>query len=78
LQYAGISFLPFIQAGIRISPYQYLLNKRLELAKELITEGDMSVTDIAAHCNFPDIFTFSKALKRRFGIAPQRLNVINV
>ena len=67
-------FRSFRQA-FGISPYQYILNKRLETAKELLIAGDMSVTDIAAHCNFPDIFTFSKAFKRRFAVAPSRLNV---
>ena len=60
-----------------ISPYQYLLNKRLELAKEMIIAGNMSVTAVAAHCNFPDIFTFSKAFKRQFNVAPSRLIVTN-
>jgi AraC family transcriptional regulator len=68
-------FRSFKQA-FRVSPYQYLLNKRLESAKELIIKGDMSITQIAAHCNFPDIFTFSKAFKRRFMVAPSQLNVI--
>lgn len=65
-------FRSFRQA-FGISPYQYILSKRLELAKELIAGGSMSVTDIAAHCNFPDIYTFSKAFKRRFNTAPSRL-----
>lgn len=62
-------FRSFKQA-FGISPYQYLLSKRLELAKELITRGDMSITHIAAHCNFTDLFTFSKAFKRKFKISP--------
>lgn len=57
-----------------ITPYQYLLNKRLELARELLLEARLSVTQIALHCNFPDIFTFSKAFKRRFGLSPSRLD----
>jgi AraC-like DNA-binding protein len=52
------------------SPYQYLLNKRLELAKELIITGNMTITDVAINCNFPDVFTFSKAFKRHFEISP--------
>jgi len=67
-------FRSFRQA-FGISPYQYLLNKRLELAKELIIADNMSITAIAAHCNFPDIFTFSKAFKRQFNVAPSRLIV---
>jgi AraC-like DNA-binding protein len=54
------------------SPYQYLLGKRLQLAKELIIAGHLSMTAIATHCNFPDIFTFSKAFKRQFEVAPSR------
>ncbi|MBC7949866.1 MAG: helix-turn-helix transcriptional regulator [Chitinophagaceae bacterium] len=53
-----------------ISPYQYLLKKRLDLAMTLIHSGTMSFTSIATHCNFPDVFTFSKAFKRKFHMAP--------
>ncbi|MDP4261994.1 MAG: AraC family transcriptional regulator [Bacteroidota bacterium] len=69
-------FRSFKQA-FGISPYQYLLNKRLGLAKELVLAGCLSITDIASHCNFPDVFTFSKAFKRQFGVAPSRFSGIN-
>jgi AraC-like DNA-binding protein len=52
------------------TPYQYILNKRLDLARDMIHSGQLSLTQVALHCNFPDIFTFSKAFKRRFGKAP--------
>src|SRR5262249_17475536 len=55
-----------------VTPYQYLLNKRLELAKDLIHAGNMSMTEIASVCNFPDVFTFSKAFKRQFKVALTR------
>jgi AraC family transcriptional regulator len=69
-------FRSFKQA-FGISPYQYLLNKRLEVAKELIKAGDMSITNIATYCNFPDIFTFSKAFKRQFNLAPSQFIAVN-
>jgi AraC-like DNA-binding protein len=65
-------FRSFKQA-FGITPYQYILQKRLDLSKELIQEGEMSVTTIATHCNFPDVFTFSKAFKRQFGVAPTKM-----
>ncbi|MES1221495.1 MAG: AraC family transcriptional regulator [Bacteroidota bacterium] len=65
-------FRSFKQA-YRITPYQYLLNKRLEFANELIKNEDDSITDISLQCNFPDLFTFSKAFKRRYGISPSLL-----
>jgi AraC family transcriptional regulator len=52
--------------------YQYILNKKLELARTMLQEKDASITAIASMCNFPDLFTFSKAFKRRFGIAPSQ------
>ena len=56
-----------------ITPYQYMLNRRLEFANGLIKRNEMSITEISLHCNFPDLFTFSKAFKRRYGVSPSRL-----
>ena len=58
------------------TPYQYILNKRLSFAEQLIRNGRMSITDISLHCNFPDLFTFSKAFKRQYGIAPSHLRPV--
>jgi AraC family transcriptional regulator len=55
------------------TPYQYILKKRLHHAKELLLKGEQSITNIALHCNFPDLFTFSKAFKRKFRISPSQL-----
>ncbi len=52
------------------SPYQYLLRKRLSLASELFAQQELSLTNIAAYCSFPDLFTFSKAFKKQFKMAP--------
>ncbi|MBL7741667.1 MAG: helix-turn-helix transcriptional regulator [Chitinophagaceae bacterium] len=62
-------FRSFKQA-FGVSPYQYLLGKRLELAKELMMTGEMTITQVALHCSFPDLFTFSKAFKRKFKLSP--------
>lgn len=53
-----------------ITPYQYLLKKRLEFSIELLKPGTMSLTKIATISGFPDIFTFSKAFKRNYEISP--------
>jgi AraC family transcriptional regulator len=53
-----------------ITPYQYLLNCRLNFAKELMHQQNQSLSSIALACNFPDLFTFSKAFKRQFGVSP--------
>jgi AraC family transcriptional regulator len=64
-------FRSFKQA-FGITTYQYILNKKLELARTLLQDKNVSVTTIASTCNFPDLFTFSKAFKRHFGISPSQ------
>jgi AraC family transcriptional regulator len=56
--------------AFRTTPYQYILDKKIALAKKLIQDKKMSFAEIAESCGFPDIFTFSKAFKRKCGSAP--------
>lgn len=62
-------FRSFRQA-FQSTPWQYILNKRLELARQLLQSGQLSVTQVAIDCNFPDVYTFSKAFKKHFSISP--------
>ena len=52
------------------SPHQYLLDLRLRHAQELLRRGYYEVADVALMCGFVDHPTFTKAFKRRFGLAP--------
>jgi AraC-like DNA-binding protein len=63
-------FYRSFREAFHTTPYQYILTKRLELSKQLLLAGNASVTEIALHCNFPDVYTFSKAFKRHFNISP--------
>jgi AraC family transcriptional regulator len=61
-------FRSFKQA-FGITPYRYMLNLRLEHSKQLL-EKHLSVKEIARHCGFADIFTYSKAFKRAYKLSP--------
>ena len=52
------------------SPHQYLLGLRLRHAQDLLRRGLYEVADVALMCGFADHPTFTKAFKRRFGLAP--------
>ena len=54
------------------SPKQYLGDYRLLQAKKLLTETDLTVSEIAASVGYPDPFAFSKFFSSRQGISPQR------
>ena len=52
-----------------IGPKDYLTRIRLENAKEMLARG-YSVAECAYMVGYPDAFSFSKAYKNRYGIAP--------
>lgn len=53
------------------SPIRYLINIRLEKAKQLLEEGYQgSVQEIAALVGYEDAYHFSKLFKKRYGITP--------
>src|SRR5579863_5477611 len=51
--------------AFRTTPYQYILDKKIALARELMQDENRGFAEIADSCGFPDIFTFSKAFKRK-------------
>lgn len=52
-------------------PIRYLINIRLERAKQLLEEGYQgSVQEIAASVGYEDAYHFSKLFKKRYGMTP--------
>ncbi len=58
------------RAAMGTPPYRYLLNRKMELAKQLLTETAMPVRDIAAYLSFEDEFYFSGLFRRKVGLSP--------
>jgi AraC family transcriptional regulator len=54
-----------------VSPYQYLLQRRIERAAELLSRREMSAREVAMVCGFADGASFSKAFKKVRGVAPK-------
>jgi AraC-like DNA-binding protein len=63
-------FYRSFKSAFGISPYRYLLNKRLEFAKELIQNQNAPIQIAASLSGFSDQFAFSKAFKARFKARP--------
>lgn len=53
-----------------VSPYEYIQIKRFKMAKNMLKNTAMSISDIAEKLNFYDIHYFSGCFKKRFGITP--------
>ncbi len=59
-------------AAYGLSPQQYLINVRLEKAKQLVESSDLNCTEIAYACGFSDSAQFSTMYKKCYGISPKR------
>jgi len=72
---AGMSeyhFYRVFKAVYRISPYQYVLKKRIDLAKTYLRRGNCTLSEVALQTGFADLFSFSKAFKKYTGVAPSQ------
>ena len=58
------------RAEMGIPPYRYVLNRKLELAKQLLRETGMPIRDIATYLSFEDEFYFSGLFRRKVGVSP--------
>lgn len=56
----------------RMKPVDYLKRLHLEEAARLLRSTRLSMCEIALRCGFYDQSAFSKALRKRNGVAPRR------
>ena len=51
---------------------EYYRNRRLETSRLLLSENDMSVTDVAELLGYSSIYSFSRSFKDRYGASPDK------
>ncbi|NHC37281.1 AraC family transcriptional regulator [Scytonema millei] len=54
------------------SPHQYLLNCRIQAAKNLLAKQDLSIADIALQVGFHDQSRFTSVFRKHTGITPKK------
>ena len=52
------------------SPSKYLTDYRMNMARKLLVDSQLSVREIAERVGYPDPFHFSKSFKNLFGVSP--------
>ncbi|OGV39589.1 MAG: hypothetical protein A2020_02675 [Lentisphaerae bacterium GWF2_45_14] len=55
-----------------ITPYDYLMQKKVEAARLLLHHSYLSIKEIAARLKFSDQYYFSNYFKRKTGVSPQK------
>jgi AraC family transcriptional regulator len=55
-----------------ITPRQYLIKKRMEIAAELLKTTDHSITEICGETGYADLTSFGKLFKQFYHISPEK------
>lgn len=72
---AGLStrqFYRLFKQELNLTPNEYLVERRIEVAKQLLAEGELSVTEIAFRVGFSSSQYFSTVFKIHTGVTPTR------
>ncbi|ORA23064.1 helix-turn-helix transcriptional regulator [Mycobacterium aquaticum] len=64
-------FIKAFRASFHTTPYQFLLDRRIERAKSLLLTTQRSVTEISAMVGFSTPNHFSTAFRQRVGVSPR-------
>ena len=62
-----------VQSELGVPPMQLLLTRRLLLAKQLLTETQLAITEVAFASGFSSLRRFNDAFSGRYGMPPTRL-----
>jgi AraC-like DNA-binding protein len=70
---AGFSpyhFIRLFRAAYRRTPHQYLVQRRIDRAKELLGSSSLSIHDICFAVGFESLGSFSTLFRREAGLSP--------
>jgi len=68
--YSRVHFVRMFRAATGRSPHNYLLNLRIERARELLSNPGLSLTDIALACGFSSHSHFTRVFRQFLGVTP--------
>jgi AraC family transcriptional regulator len=66
-------FLTMFKRATGLAPHQYLIGKRIERARVLLTETRLPIADIATQTGFADQSHLTRMMRRYTGLTPRRL-----
>lgn len=64
-------FLRLFKQTFRETPHQYLTRRRIEQARQLLANTDMTVTDLCYTLGFESLGSFSWLFRRHVGVSPE-------
>ena len=69
--YSRAHFLRMFRAATGLTPHQYVLERRLGTAQQLLRRSKMLLADIALECGFSSQTYMNDVFRKRLGVTPQ-------
>ncbi len=66
-------FLRLFRESSGLTPHQYLVHRRVEVARSMLLRGDLSLAEVAQHVGFSDQSHFTRHFRRLTGAPPGQL-----
>jgi AraC family transcriptional regulator len=68
--YSREHFLRMFRAATGLTPHQYVLERRLSAAQQLLRQSKMLLVDIAVKCGFSSQTRMNEIFRKRLGVTP--------
>jgi AraC family transcriptional regulator len=65
-------FCRLFKQSMGLTPHQYLIQQRVERAKQLLKQPGAAITNVALDCGFANLSHFAKYFRKHTGISPKR------
>lgn len=70
-------FLRKFKMQFRLTPHQYLTQRRLERAKELLENTNLSISEVCFSVGFEDLSSFGELFKKYYNLPPENYRKVN-
>ncbi|MBE9018266.1 AraC family transcriptional regulator [Chroococcidiopsis sp. CCALA 051] len=75
LSMSPFHFSRLFKRSIQVTPHQYVLQQRVEQAKQLLIQTELSIMDIALQCGFSSHSHLGKWFRQQTGVTPKMYRI---
>lgn len=76
-QLSPFHFSRVFKRATGITPHQLVAQRRLDRARQMLSDGNLSLSEIALACGFANQSHFSAVFSRALGMPPGRYRALN-